>query len=145
MPHDRGALIDQLRALLIQQRFNPVVGHNYCRSAEHFLEYLTRREIAADAATPDHVSDYLRYARRRSGRRVGHAPALQWHSIPRAGIHGLLRLVQKQWPPDRPAVSPVEVLCRSVCNDYQEWLEAERGLAQKSIRALMWESRNFLS
>jgi integrase/recombinase XerD len=145
MPHDRGALIDRLSALLTQQRFNPVVVHNYCRSAEHFLEYLTRRGVAAVAATPDHVSSYLRYARRRSHLHVGHAPARQWHSIPRAEIHALLRLVQKRWPPESPAASLTEALCRSVCNDYQQWLQAERGLAQKSIRALMWESRNFLS
>ena len=63
MPHDRSALIDQLRALLTQQRYNSVVIHNYCRGAEHFLEYLAQRDIAVDAATPDHVSGYLHYAR----------------------------------------------------------------------------------
>ena len=63
MPHDRSALIDQLRALLTQQRYDSVVIHNYCRSAEHFLEYLARRNIAVDAATPDHVSGYLQLRR----------------------------------------------------------------------------------
>lgn len=144
-PHDRGALVDQLRAVLIQQRFNPVVVHNYCRSAEHFLEYLARRGPAVDSATPDHVSGYLRYARRRSHRRFGRPPAPRWEAIPRAGIHALLRLVQKQWPPQPPAASPAEAFCRSVCNEYREWLQVERGLAQKSIRALMWEGRHFLS
>src|SRR5260370_3394305 len=56
MPHDRSALSDQLRALLTQQRFNSVVVHNYCRSAEHFLEYLAQRDIAVGAATREHVS-----------------------------------------------------------------------------------------
>ncbi len=56
MPHDRSALSDQLGALLTQQRFNSVVVHNYCRSAEHFLEYLAQRDIAVGAATPEHVS-----------------------------------------------------------------------------------------
>ena len=37
MLHDRSALIDQLRAHLTQQRYNPVVIHNQCRGAEHFL------------------------------------------------------------------------------------------------------------
>jgi hypothetical protein len=72
VPHDRRALIDQLRALLTQQRYSSVVIHNYCRSAEHFLEYLAQRAIAADAATPDHVSGYLYYAGRRFRRRQGH-------------------------------------------------------------------------
>lgn len=143
-PHDRRALIDQLRALLTQQRYNPVVIHNQCRSAEHFLEYLARRDVAVAAATPDHVSTYLRHARRRSHLRLGHTPAPEWHSIPRAGIHALLRLVQKQWPPEPSSASPAEALCRSICDEYREWLE-QRGLAKKSIRALMWEGRNFLS
>jgi integrase/recombinase XerD len=145
MPHDRGALIDQLRALLTQQRYNPVVVHNYCRSAAHFLEYLARRDIAVDAATPDHVSSYLRFARRQFRRRHGHPPAPRWESIPRAGIHALLRLMQKPWPLERPPASPAEALCRSVCNEYREWLQVQRGLAKASIRALMWEGRNFLS
>jgi integrase/recombinase XerD len=145
MPHDRSALIDQLRSLLTQQRYNPVVIHNYCRSAEHFVECLGRRGIAAEAATPDHVSSYLRFARRQFRQRHGHRPAPRWESIPRAGIQALLRLVQKPWPPEQPPASPAEALCRSVCNEYREWLQVQRGLAQASIRALMWEGRNFLS
>lgn len=145
MPHDRGALIDQLRALLTQQRYNPVVVHNYCRSAEHFLEYLAQRDIAADSATPDHVTGYLGYAVRRFRQRHGQPPAPRWESIPRAGIHALLRLMQKPWPLERPPASPAEALCRSVCNEYREWLQVQRGLAKASIRALMWEGRNFLS
>ena len=143
--HDRCALIDQLRALLTQQRYNPLVIHNYCRSAEHFLEHLAQRDIAVDAATPDRVSGYLRYAIRKFRQRHGHPPALRWESIPRAGIHALLRLVQKPWPPEQPPASPAEALCRSVCNEYREWLQVQRGLAKASIRALMWEGRNFLS
>ena len=144
MPHDRSALINQLRAHLTQQRYNFAVIHNYCRSAGPFLAYLARRKTAVDTAKPDHVSSYLRFARRQFRRRHGHPPALRWESIPRAGIHALLRLVQKPWPPEQPPASPAEALCRSVCNEYREWLQVQRGLAQASIRALMWEGRNFL-
>jgi hypothetical protein len=49
MPHERSVLIDQLRALLTQQRYSSVVVHNYCRGAQYFLEYLARRDIAVDA------------------------------------------------------------------------------------------------
>jgi len=145
VPHDRRALIDQLRALLTQQRYSSVVIHNYCRSAEHFLEYLAQRDIAVDAATPDHVSGYLGYALGRFRQRHGRAPTPRWLSIPRAGIHALLRLVQKPWPPEPPPASPAEALCRSVCNEYREWLHEQRGLAKASIRALLWEGRHFLS
>jgi len=145
MPHDRGALIDQLGALLTDQRYSSVVVHNYCRNAEHFLKYLAGRDIAVEAATPAQVSGYLRYAIRKFRQRRGHPPAPRWESIPRAGIHALLRLVQKRWPPEPSAASPREALCRSVCNEYREWLHVQRGLAKASIRALMWEGRNFLS
>jgi len=145
MPHYRRALIDQLRAHLTQQRYNLAVIHNQCRGAEHFLEYLARRNVAVDTATPDHVASYLNGALRRFRRRHGHLAAPRWESIPRAGIHALLRLVQKRWPPETPPASSVEALCRSLCNEYREWLQMQRGLAPASIRALMWEGRYFLS
>jgi len=62
-----------------------------------------------------------------------------------AGIHALLRLVQKRWPLQPLAANPGQALCRSVCNEYQEWLHVQRGLVKASIRALMWEGRHFLS
>ena len=99
MPHGRRALIDQVRALLTQQRYNSVVIHNYCRSAEHFLEYLARRAIAVDAATPDHMSGYLHNAGRRLRQR-GATSAAVGNQFSRAGIHARRRLVQKRWPPD---------------------------------------------
>ncbi len=144
MPHDRRALIDQLRAHLTQQRYNPAVIHNQCRGAEHFLEYLAQRNVAVDSATPDRVASYLNYALRRFSRRHGHPAAPRWQAIPRAGIHALMRLVQKRWPPEPPA-SSAEALCRSISNEYREWLQVERGLAPASVRALIWEGRHFLS
>jgi integrase/recombinase XerD len=145
MPHDRSTLIDRLRALLTQQRYNSVAIDNQCRGAKHFLEYLAQRHLAVEAATPAHVSSYLRFAIRKFRQRHGHPPAPKWEAIPRAGIHALLRIVQKRWPPEPPAASPAEALCRSVCNEYREWLQVERGLTKASIRALLWEGGNFLS
>ena len=145
MLHDRSALIDQLRAHLTQQRYNPVVIHNQCRGAEHFLEYMAQRNVAVHSATPDHVASFLNYTLRRFRRRHGHPAAARWQAIPRAGIHALLRLVQKRWPPEPPAATPGEALFRSICNEYRQWLHVQRGLAEASIRALLWEGRNFLS
>ena len=98
MSHDHSALIGQLRELLTHQRFSPVVIRNYCRSAEYFLEYLSRLGVPVEKATPAQVSSYLYYAIRRFKRCRGRAPAEYWHSIPRAGIHALLRMVQGKWP-----------------------------------------------
>jgi hypothetical protein len=50
MLHDRSALIDQFRTHLTQQRYNPVVIHNQCRGAEHFLEYLAQRNDEVSGA-----------------------------------------------------------------------------------------------
>ncbi|HKM74772.1 MAG TPA: site-specific integrase [Stellaceae bacterium] len=143
MPHDHRALIGQLRELLTQQRYNAVAIQNYCRSADHFLNFLAQGKIAVDAATSAEVSRYLRCSARRFRQRHGYAPAAHWQSIPRAGINALLRLVQKRWPPEPPAASPGEVLCQTVCTEYREWLREERGLAVASIDALMWEARHF--
>ena len=65
MPHDHRALIGQLRELLTQQRYNAVAIQNYCRSADHFLNFLAQRKIAVEAATPAEVSHYLRCSARR--------------------------------------------------------------------------------
>jgi hypothetical protein len=72
------------------------------------------------------------------------APIRGDRSLP-GRIHALLRLVQKRWPPEPPPSGPGEVLCRTVCNEYQEWLRVQRGLAKASIDGLMWEGRPFLS
>src|ERR1700680_3344312 len=105
MSHDHTALVNQLRELLTHQRFNPVVVHNYCRSTEYFIEYLSQRGLSVEQATPAQVSSYLRCAIRRFGQRRGRSPAERWEAIPRAGIHALLRMVQKKWPPETPPAS----------------------------------------
>jgi integrase/recombinase XerD len=145
MSHDHSALIAQLRESLTKQRYNTMVVHNYCRNAESFLHYLERRKIAVEAATPAEVSNYLRCAVRQFRQRHGYSCAPQWQSIPRSGIHALLRSVQKRWPPEPMTSDPGEILCRAVCKEYQEWLSEKRGLAVASVDDLMWEARHFLA
>jgi hypothetical protein len=106
MSHDHSALIAQFRETLTQQRYSPVVVHNYCRNADHFLRYLAEREIAVESATSAEVSNYLRAAVRWFRKRHGYSPAPPWHSVPRAAIHALLRRVQKRWPPEPMASDP---------------------------------------
>jgi integrase/recombinase XerD len=143
MSHEYGALVLQFRETLTQQRYNRVVVDSYCRNADYFLSYLAERMIAFEAVTPTDVSNYLCLAVQRFCEGHSRAPARYWVSIPRAGIHGLLRLTLKHWPPE-PATSDVgELLCREVCDQYQTWLREERGLAVASIDALMWEARYF--
>ncbi|MGA2253505.1 MAG: site-specific integrase, partial [Thermoguttaceae bacterium] len=145
MPHDQSVLIAQFRESLTQQRYSPVAVQNYCRTAAEFLRYLAEREIAVEMVTPTEVSNYLRCAVRRFRKRHGHSPAHHWISIPRSAIHGLMRRVRKQWPPETVASDPGEALCRAVCSEYREWLSMKRGLAVASVSDLMWEARNFLT
>jgi len=143
MSNDHHALISQLQETLAQQRYNPMVVHNYCRNADLFLSYLEGQTISLEAVIPAVVSKYLGLAVQQFRRRHGHAPAPRWESIPRAGIHGFLRLVLKRWPPEVMASEARELLCQEICNQYQTWLYEERGLAAASIYALMWEARYF--
>jgi integrase/recombinase XerD len=135
--------ISRLKADLTQQRYSPVVVQTYCSYAADFLCYLDRLGIALEYVTPADVSDHLRLAVRQFRKRYGHSPSPGWTSIPRAGIHGLLRLMLKRWPPDPVLSDPREIFCRTVYHDYREWLSVERGLAAASIVALMWEARHF--
>jgi integrase/recombinase XerD len=143
MSHDHSALITQFREVLTQQRYNPMAVHNYCRNADCFLHYLAERKIALKSVTPTEVSNYLRLAIRQFRKRHGRAAARYWTSIPRAGIHALLRLALEQWPPEPATSNAGEAHCREVCGEYQTWLRDERGLAVASIDALMWEARYF--
>lgn len=145
MSHEYSALVLQLRETLTRHRYNAVVVDNYCRNADYFLTYLTDRKMAIEAVTPMIVSDYLRLAVRQFRKRHGHPPAQYWVNIPRSGIHGLLKLALKRWPPEPETSDAGELLCREVCDQYQPWLREERGLAAASIDALMWEARNFCS
>lgn len=138
-------LIDELRIFLTKQRYNPVVIGNYCAYARGFVEYLAEQNIGIAEVTEAQVAQYLKQAIALFRKRHGRAPAREWHSIPRSGIHALLRLVQGQWPPVPEATCAADVLRLAICDEYESWLREERGLAAASIDALMWESRNFLA
>ena len=57
----------------------------------------------------------------------------------------MLRLAQGQWPPAPKATCAEEALRLTICDEYETWLREERGLADPSITALMWEARHFLA
>lgn len=133
----------RLKSNLTEQGYSPVVVQNYCSYAAQFICHLDRQGIALEFVTPMDVSDYLRLAVRQFRKRYRRSPGPYWTSIPRAGIHALLRLVLDQWPPEPVLSDPHQVFCRTVCDEYEAWLSAERGLAVASIEALMWEARHF--
>ena len=135
------ALVADLRDALSRRRYNPVVVHNYCRNAEHFLDYLEQQKIALEAVAPNDVSTYLRLAVRRFRKRHGHSPAPGWASIPRSGIHALLRFALERWPPEPLAASDDERLCREVCDQYGRWLRTERAIQGRAPRGFRGPGR----
>src|ERR1039457_2783640 len=110
--------ISRLKANLTQQRYSPVVVQNYCSYAADFLCHLDRQGIALESVTPTDISDYLRLTVRQFRKRYGRSSAPRWTSIPRSGIHALLRLVLKRWPPEPVLSDPREILCQTVCHEY---------------------------
>lgn len=138
-------LIAELNALLTSQQYSPVVVGNYCAYARQFLDYLARHNIQVADVTEAQVARYLRHAIVLFGKHHGRPPASRWHAIPRSGIHALLRLAQGQWPPAPKATCAADELRFAICDEYETWLREERGLAEPSIYALMWEGRNFLA
>lgn len=143
MSQEYGALVAELKDALTRQRYSRVVIRNYCRNADYFLAYLAARKIALEAVTPTDVENYLCHAVRQFRARHDRAPACYWISIPRSGIHALLKLALKPWPPKPVTTDAGELLGQEVCNQYLTWLREERGLAAASIYALMWEARYF--
>ncbi|MBN9056172.1 MAG: tyrosine-type recombinase/integrase [Hyphomicrobium sp.] len=138
-------LIAELAAELTRQSYNAVVVRNYCAYAREFLAYLAQHEMPIRAVTPPQVAQYLRHATVAFRKRRRRRPASHWHSIPRSGIHALLRLAHGQWPPQPEVIGPEAALRHEICRSYEAWLRDERGLAAASIVALMAEARHFLA
>jgi site-specific recombinase XerD len=138
-------LIAELKAALTSQRYSPVVIGNYCAYARAFLDYLARWSISVAAVSEAQVARYLRHAVTMFRKRHGRPPGARWHAIPRSGIHALLRLARGQWPPIPQVTCAADALRFAICNEYETWLREERGLAQSSIAALMWEAQHFLA
>ena len=135
--------LSKLRDMLRRQRYSRTVIHNYCLYAGQFLAYLEERAIDLRDVTPDLVAQFLRHAVRQFQLDRGRAPGSSWASIPRSGIHALLRSALSEWPPAPPAMTEAERFANEICDQYERWLRAERGLAEPSITALMWEARHF--
>jgi hypothetical protein len=66
MPHDRSALINQLRELLTEKRHDSVVIHNYCRSARHLLAYWARPATVVGYGKAGQRIELPRFSRRRN-------------------------------------------------------------------------------
>jgi site-specific recombinase XerD len=144
MPNNDRDLIAKLADGLTRQSYSPVVVRNYCAYARDFLAHLAPYEVPVTAVAPEDVAHFMRHAVANFRNRRGRPPGPHWHSIPRSGIHALLRLAHGQWPPQPDIVGPEAKLRHEICLKYETWLHDERGLAASRIVALMAEARHFL-
>lgn len=144
MPSPDRDLIAELKGALTSRQYSRTVIGNYCAYARGFLDYLARRSIPIADVTEIQVAHYLRHTITTFRKRYGRSPGPYWHLSPRSGIHALLRLAQGQWPPAPKATCAADALRIAICDEYETWLDEERGLARPSITALMWEARHFL-
>ena len=136
----------RLEEHLSKGRYSPRAARCRIAVASRFLGYLNERHVEVESAEPSHVDGYLleelrlyRQLHRRAPRSMD-----RWRHRQTAGIHMLLRLVQKQWPP--PMVGTLaEEFHRQVCERYAEWMTELRGLALETITRRCTEARQFLS
>ena len=102
---------------LKEARYSSQVARRYTVAARQFLPYLHKRHIAPEAAQPSDVNLYLQNKLKLFRRRHQRAPKssmVDWKSARAAGIHMLLRLVQRQRPPTPIPSTPREVFHQQV-------------------------------
>lgn len=137
----------RLESHLRQQRYNEGVIERYLWVGRRFLIYLLKRRIDVRATLPSHVSAYLKAELGLYRKRHQKAPKSQrqWRGLFTGAVRLLLRLEQGRWPPVPPAVDPLDIFHRQVCEDYARWLIDVCGLAPSTIADRCAAGRRFLS
>ena len=87
------------------------------------------------------MAQYLRLAIALFRKRHGRPPGPYWHSIPRSGIHALLRLAQGQWPPAPRVTCAADAVRFTICGEYETWLREERGPGRRAPEGDVLTSR----
>jgi site-specific recombinase XerD len=127
---------------LAEGRFAASTSQGYVCIARHFLIFLARQRIAVGDAALAHVEQYLQQAERRYRRHHGHSPEYRcWRYSRTGGIHMLLRLAQRRWP---PAEAPTEMPHRELCEEYAQWMTTSSGIAQTTVSHRCNEACRFL-
>jgi integrase/recombinase XerD len=140
--------LPRLEDHLKEARYSSQVARRYTVAARQFLDYLHERHIAPEAAQPSDVDLYLQNKLilfRRRHQRAPKSPMEDWRSARAAGIHMLLRLVQRQWPPTPIPSTPREGFHQQVCREYDRWMCDVRGLARGTRSGRYAEANRFLT
>lgn len=142
----RSALLVKFKEHVARARYGSSTVGAYVAVADHFLEYLSRRKVPLEAVSTEHVSAFLGCELLRFSRRHGHPPASveDWRSQHSSGIRQLLSWANGRLPVTAAPQCPFEAFSRSLCDEYTQWLDEQRGSATATIDGLVGEARRFL-
>lgn len=139
-------IIEEFRRHLVTQGFSTAGIPSQLSDIRAFLRYLQEHRKALTSVHPDDVSRYLEVRLALYRRRNGRAPnnIADWRHARSGSIHRLLRMVQRQWPPVRPAASALELSHREILSAYTAWMIDLRGLCHPTVRKNSHAARVFL-
>ena|SRR5450755_3049101 len=142
----RSALLAKFKEHVALARYGSSTVGAYVAVADHFLEYLSRRKVPIQKVCSEHVSAFLGCELLQFSRRHGAAPASvgDWRTQHSSGIRQLLCWVNGRLPATAAPRCPFEAFSRTLCDEYAQWLDGQRGLATASIDGLVGEARRFL-
>jgi len=129
-------IIEEFRRHLVAQGFSTAVIPSQLSDIRCFLRYLKESRKTLSSVEPEDVSRYLNARAALYRRRNGRMPQdlAGWHHGQTGSIHRLLRMVQGQWPPVRPAANALELWHGEILAAYKAWMIDLRGLSQPTVR-----------
>lgn len=139
-------VIEEFRRHLRAQGFSAAVVPSQLSDIRCFLRYLKDHKKTLASVQPADVSRYLSARTLLYRRRNGRTPynIATWRYQQTGPIHRLLRLVQGQWPPARPAASALELSRREILSAYTAWMRDLRGVSQPTVQKNSHAARIFL-
>src|SRR5260370_15600365 len=129
-------IIEEFRRHLVAQGFSTAVIPSQLSDIRCFLRYLKEHKKTLASVQPADVSSYLNARVVLYRRHNGHTPhnIAVWRHGQTGSIHRLLRMVQGQWPPVRPAANALELSHGEILSAYRAWMIDLRGLSQPTVR-----------
>lgn len=139
-------IVEEFRCALVTEGFATSEIPSQLSDVRCFLRYLKEHRKPLASVQPEDVSGYLKVRVALYHRRNGRTPhnLAAWRHGQTGPIHRLLRMVQGQWPPARPAVTALELSHREILSAYTAWMIDLRGLSQPTVRKNSHAARVFL-
>lgn len=119
-PNEIETRLEWFRKHLEEERLRQRKIQRYLQVGRHFFSFLTDRSVALEVATPADLSAFIERELALYRRKQGRLPqnVVNWRCGLTHGLHYLLRLVQGEWPPARPAQPWLERLKKQLEQDF---------------------------